>query len=551
MPASDQHKLYIKNKDKWKLVRDCVAGSAAIKAARRTESNDQGGLYNMPGSIYLPVPNPSDNSKQNEDRYTSYRMRACFINFTGYTKDGLLGMIARKPTEVILQPVIDYAVLNIDGAGLSLQGMSQEVINDLLETGCYGLLEDFPKSEGGSQEQTRALQSVTKGYPAESIINWRYTVIDSVKVLTMVALAEEVEKISSDGFSVEDCTYTRVLLLDADGNYLQQLYNEDDELLVNREGESDIYIKKSDGSNWKEIPFQFVGAENNDSTPDKSPLYDVAEVNIGHYRNSADFEDSSFLVGQPTPVFSGLTESWVKSMMKDGIQIGSRAGIMLPVDSSASLLQADANTMPAMGMDRKEAELVKIGAKIISDQGGIETAEAAKKNKPQSDGNFEEEAKKGADAANHIDMTSVCVDTTTDADGLLCPGPNKQAWVIKLDPNEPKRFRKVSAPPTIYKGNVFYPIYEPPPEENKCNIGKAFICSADDECGTNNSSELGDITGEDCLFVRRGILSELTIFADTLYGNIAGPAEQEDTLYILSTNAGEVTTYRRSWRENY
>ena len=25
----------------------------------------------------------------------------------------------------------------------------------------------------------------------------------------------------------------------------------------------------------------------------------------------------------------------------------------------------------------------------------------------------------------------------------------------------------------------------------------------------------------------------------------------QDTLYILSTNAGEVTTYRRSWRENY
>ncbi len=120
-----------------------------------------------------------------------------------------------------------------------------------------------------------------------------------------------------------------------------------------------------------------------------------------------------------------------------------------------------------------------------------------------------------------------------------------------MDPNEPKRFRKVSAPPTVYKGNVFYPIYEPP-IGNKCNIGKAFICSADDECGTNNSSELGAvIAGEDCLFVRRGILSELTIFADTLYGNVAGPAEQEDTLYILSTNAGEVTTYRRSWRENY
>ena len=114
------------------------------------------------------------------------------------------------------------------------------------------------------------------------------------------------------------------------------------------------------------------------------------------------------------------------------------------------------------------------------------------------------------------------------------------------------RYRKVSAPPSVYKGNVFYPIYQPPAGVNKCNIGKAYLCSADDECGTNNSSELGAvIAGDDCLFVSRGILSELTIFADTLYGNVAGPSVQEDTLFILSTNAGEVTTYRRSWRENY
>ena len=175
-----------------------------------------------------------------------------------------------------------------------------------------------------------------------------------------------------------------------------------------------------------------------------------------------------------------------------------------------------------------------------------------------SDG-FVEAAKRGAEAADHIDDEDVCVDTTSDISGDLCPNSSDQAWVIHLDTQDGEpvnssvnRYRKVSAPPTVYKGNVFYPIYQPPAGVNKCNIGKAYLCSADDECGTNNSSELGAvIAGDDCLFVSRGILSELTIFADTLYGNVAGPSEQEDTLYILSTNAGEVTTYRRSWRENY
>jgi hypothetical protein len=289
-----------------------------------------------------------------------------------------MGMVSRKPTEIVLHPSIEYAELNANGSGLSLQGLGQAVISNVLEVGQDGLLVDFPSSEGGSKSQTSGLVASIKRYPAESIINWQQKIINSVLVTTKVCLAEEVEKIGADGFTVDDFTYTRVLLLNDDGDYIQRLYDEHDELLVDEDGDSDIYIKKSDGSNWKEILFVPVGAENNDLTPDKPPLYDVAEINIGHYRNSADFEESSFLVGQPTPVFSGLTESWVGSMMKGGIQIGSRSGVLLPENASASLLQANPNQMPSAGMDRKEEQLVKIGAKIISDRGGVETAEASK-----------------------------------------------------------------------------------------------------------------------------------------------------------------------------
>jgi hypothetical protein len=378
MPASDQHKLYIKNKDPRKLVRDCVAGSEAIKTARRTDSTEQGGIYNSMGSQYLPVPNPDDDSIENQERYAAYRMRATFINFTGYTKDGLMGMVARKPTEIDLDASIKYAELNVNGSGLTLQGMTQSVIGNLLEAGQDGLLVDFPMSTGGTQQQTAGLRAIIKQYPAESIINWREEIINSVVTVVMVCLAEEVTRVASDGFSVDDVTYTRVLCLNEEGNYIQKLYNEHDELLVNQEGESEIPIKKADGSNWKEILFVAVGSENNDLTPDKSPLYDVAEINIGHYHNSADFEESSFLVGQPTPVFTGLTQQWIDTVFKNGVTIGSRSAVMLPEGGSANLLQANENQMPSAGMDRKEAQLVKIGAKIISDQGGVETAEAAR-----------------------------------------------------------------------------------------------------------------------------------------------------------------------------
>jgi type IV pilus assembly protein PilY1 len=174
---------------------------------------------------------------------------------------------------------------------------------------------------------------------------------------------------------------------------------------------------------------------------------------------------------------------------------------------------------------------------------------------------FVNKAHEVAEAANHVNDPAICVDTTRDRDGTLCPTNKNQAWVIHLDKRDGKaagesinRYRKVSATPTVYKGNVYFPIYQPPEGVNRCNLGKAYICSADDECGTNNSSELSSNkipAGEDCYFVRRGILSELVVFGDTLYANVAGPSATEETLVSILAGAGDITTYRRSWRENY
>ena len=384
MPASDQHRLYTQNKDRWQLVRDCVEGSDAIKTAKArgvsTDDNKQTitGIHNLSGSRYLPVPNPSDDSKENIDRYQQYKLRASFVNFTGHTKDGFTGMIGRKKSVIELDASVEELKENSDGTGQSLQQLIQAIISDTLETGRYGLLADFPVSEAGqTAAQTNGLQATIKRYPAESIINWRESVIDSQSVLTMVVLSEQVEKVGEDGFSVEVVTHHRVLLLE-DGIYIQRLYDEDGDLIVDKAGNSDLIPRKSDGSNWTEIPFQFIGSEDNSPTPDKAPLYDLAEVNISHYRNSADFEESSFLVGQPTPVISGLTQSWVDEVLKSGVNFGSRSAILLPSEANAQLLQANSNQMPDRGMELKEDQMIKIGAKIITDGGGVETAESAK-----------------------------------------------------------------------------------------------------------------------------------------------------------------------------
>jgi len=378
MPASDQHEEYTKHIARTQMLRDCDDGASAIKS--RT-AGGIGLLSSMPGAVYLPAPNSDDGSTENKLRYEAYRLRANFVNFVSATKEGMLGMVFRKNTELTLDPSVDYLRDNADGQGLTADQLIKAVAADALLVGRFGLLVDYPAApQGLTVAQSVGLQAKILSYPFESIINWRAQVIDGQSKLTMVVLREPTQVVMDDGFGVVEKMYHRVLLLEG-GAYVQRMYDESDELLgqeVDGAFVSDMIPRKADGSTWSVIPFAFVGSINNDSKVDKAPLYDIAEVNVAHYRNSADYEESSFIVGQPTPAFAGLTQSWVDQNMKNGVEFGSRAAVLLPAGGGAELLQADPNTMPLKGMEIKEAQMIKLGARVIQDQSGAETAEAAK-----------------------------------------------------------------------------------------------------------------------------------------------------------------------------
>ena len=48
-------------------------------------------------------------------------------------------------------------------------------------------------------------------------------------------------------------------------------------------------------------------------------------------------------------------------------------------------------------------------------------------------------------------------------------------------------------------------------------------------------------------FCRQGVLSELVIFGDKL-ANVAGPSEDEDTLYSILAAPGEVVGNSSGWK---
>ena len=177
-----------------------------------------------------------------------------------------------------------------------------------------------------------------------------------------------------------------------------------------------------------------------------------------------------------------------------------------------------------------------------------------------NDESFASIAHQGADNAKSIDPgatkflenANACIDVTGDIDGTSCPD-TESAWVIHLDQQGVNNsHRKVSAPPTLFNGKVYFPVYEPAQGDNACNIGNAYICAADDECGTNNSHKLvggSELNESECLFVRQGVLSELVVFGNKLFANVAGPNDDEDTLYSILALVGEVLSNKGGWRD--
>lgn len=333
----------------YTMIKDCISGSKAIKKVP---------------DLYLPRPNAEDKSEENIARYNSYVQRAVFYNVTKRTVGGMIGQIFLRDPVVEIPPIMDVLKDNASGSGVTLDQIAFMLASEDVSYGRVGLLVDYPDTAvpATAQDlQTGKIRPSILMYNSWSIINWRTIIVNGKEMLSLVVIQERIVA-DDDGFQQTHKDQWRVLSLDDAGFYHIDLYERLDG------GFSVVEFfepKDGQGKRLTEIPFTFVGVFNNDANPDHPPIYDLAELNIAHYRNSADYEESCFIAGQPTPVLSGLTEDWVKNVMKGRVELGSRAAITLPVNAKAELLQAAANTMPFEAMQQKERQMVALGAKLV------------------------------------------------------------------------------------------------------------------------------------------------------------------------------------------
>lgn len=368
MPVEKPNEEYEAHEPLWVKARDCVAGEETIKARSQ---------------VYLPALGGASVAQ-----YAAYRDRAMFYSASEKTVTGLGGTILRKPTDYEWP---EARMGELENLGLRAESMDQLIkttVHEVLTTGRVGALVDVAEEE----VKTAMGAPYIALYDAEDIINWQEQTIDGQRVVTMIVLRETVDADGEDEFTKTKQHQYRVLRLgfapaaarDEEGEivgiadgftqadilkpfYYQELWVKvegadkgKDEFVLDRR----ITPRQNGGRLLNEIPFVFFNKSDTSPTPSKPPLLDLMNVNLSHYRNSADLEHGLHFTALPTPWATGFEA-------KAELSIGSGvAWVSEEVGAKAGMLEFTGKGLQAieMAMNRKERTMAVLGARMLEHQ---------------------------------------------------------------------------------------------------------------------------------------------------------------------------------------
>ena len=337
---------------KWQRCRDALAGQDAVHAA---------------GQKYLPKL-----TDQEPAEYKAYLERTGFYPASGRTWQGLLGLVFRQSPQAEAPEAAMAMVNDVTLAGNSAEAFAREILGEIETVGRYGVLVEYPRvaQQPGSlaEASQQNLRPYATGYKAEAIINWRVQRVGNVMRPTLVVLSEQYEV--AGVFSTEHKEQIRALML-LEGQYVQQIWRKP-------EGSdwtlAEQIVPLRNGAPLNFIPFFPFGAEENSLHVQEPPLLDLVNVNLSHYRTTADLEHGAHFTGLPTPFIAG-----VQLAENEKIRIGSSTSIVSPdPQAKASYLEFTGQGLSALEklLDRKEAQMAAIGARMLMpEKAAVEAAE--------------------------------------------------------------------------------------------------------------------------------------------------------------------------------
>lgn len=377
MPVNAKHPEYIKHLPQWERCRDINAGQDAV----------HGG-----GEKYLPKLKAQDN-----DSYKAYVKRTPFYNATWRTTSGLLGMMFRKPAKVVVPAGLEELIANIDGQGLPAQMFFQQIGEEALKFGRVGILVDCPPASPGLTQADALrlnLRPTMSLYTCFSIINWHDGVVNNVKTSTMFVLEEE-KDVPVDEFTNKTEQRWRVLDLvpsaatetepekmvyrqrvfklkkDAPANSAEQAFEQ--------EGEDIIPLML--GKPLNHIPFKVMGTDDISTKCDTPPMIDLVDVNLSHYRSSADMEHGCHFTALPMLFLAGFKQEMDEVGKPIKLFVGSEQAVVSSnVGAKGEYIEFSGSGLAAIEgrIEKKEQQMAILGARMLEPmQKGVEAAETA------------------------------------------------------------------------------------------------------------------------------------------------------------------------------
>jgi hypothetical protein len=278
----------------------------------------------------LPRPNPSDKSGENCARFEQYLARAVYYNATGRTLKGLLGLAFAKDPQVKAPAALDDVLAGPRRRGHDLGATHARHARRGREDRACRPARRFPEDrrrdvsragDGGRRAAHRHLLPGDRHHQLAHDGRWQPGETFPRRTRRKARQA--------DGVFGEKCeTQYRALILE-DGVYRVEIWRKKKETAGGKDeyviAEPVAYPMGGNGAQLTEIPFTFVGSKTNGIAINKAPIYDIADVNIAHYRNSADYEDSVYISGQPQFWIAGLDEAWRDHLEKTGLYMARAA----------------------------------------------------------------------------------------------------------------------------------------------------------------------------------------------------------------------------------
>jgi hypothetical protein len=317
-----------------------------------------------------------------DDQYLAYKQRAHFFDGLGRTAESFSGNIfAKEPVQTgEVSDEFTAMLENVDGAGRSLRQFAEDVVWDAMQTYWGAILVDYspaPVEKSEADTIGNGYRAYMRWYTAESVINWRREVRNGRTVLTLVVLKEPYEYSVGDRFTTATRNRYRALILDENGRYYQELYDEATDLKTFEV----IEPKLPDGQSLDFIPCFFCPFD----APSKSILLGLAYESIGLSQQSADYENGLHWTGVPTPVVENMDTPINKDTGEPKpVLLGGSSFLFFKSPDAAVNVKylefsgAGLNQL-AQAIDAGLYRMGLLGARAIgSDKKGVETAETAR-----------------------------------------------------------------------------------------------------------------------------------------------------------------------------